>query len=257
MERVGVSTYIDNMKTLEAWEICFAKSPVSIEAIRELKEIVAICQATGFGSKRIRVDSSVVRGLEYYTGPVYETELIFELTGDDGKPVRFGSVGGGGRYDGLVGRFRNEPVPATGFSIGVSRLVAALTHLGKLASKGEPGPVVVTVFDQDRIADYQKMVAALRNANIRAELYLGGGKFGAQMKYADKRGSPCVVIQGGNEKEKGEVQIKDLILGATLTATKDRDEYLKKQAEAQFAVAEDKLVDAVREVLARHDVNWS
>jgi histidyl-tRNA synthetase len=170
--------------------------------------------------------------------------------------VRFGSVGGGGRYDGLVGRFRGDAVPATGFSIGVSRLQAALTHLGKLDSKPAPGPVVVTVFDQDRIADYQRMVAALRSANIRAELYLGGGKFGAQMKYADRRGSPCAVIQGGNEKEKGEVQIKDLILGATLNATKDRDEYLKMQAEAQFAAPEDKLVEAVRRVLARHNVTW-
>jgi len=93
---------------------------------------------------------------------------------------------------------------------------------------------------------------------IRAELYLGDGKFGAQMKYADKRGSPCVVIQGGNEKAKGEVQIKDLILGAEIGGmSKDREDYLKKQTAAQFAVAEDKLVDAVREVLARHDVNWS
>jgi histidyl-tRNA synthetase len=225
-------------------------------AIRELKEIVAICEATGFGSKRIRVDSSVVRGLEYYTGPVYEVELTFESIDEKGRPVRFGSVGGGGRYDGLVGRFRGDAVPATGFSIGVSRLAAALTHLGKLGGKSEPGPVVVTVFDHDRIADYQRMVAALRNADIRAELYLGGGKFGAQMKYADKRRSPCVVIQGGNEKEKGEVQIKDLILGATLSAIKDRDEYLKKQAEAQFACREDELVEKVREVLARHQVTW-
>ena len=147
-------------------------------------------------------------------------------------------------------------MPATGFSIGVSRLMAALQHLKKLDSKPEPGPVVVTVFDQDRIADYQKMVAALRQANIRAELYLGQGKFGAQMKYADKRGSPCVVIQGGDEKARGEVQIKDLIMGATLSATKDRDEYLKKQAEAQFAAPEGEVVDAVRKVLARHGVTW-
>ncbi len=129
--------------------------------------------------------------------------------------MRFGSVGGGGRYDGLVSRFRGEPVPATGFSIGVSRLQAALTLLGKLDNKPAPGPVVVTVFDRDRIADYQKMVAALRNAGIRAELYLGNPKqFGQQMKYADKRDSPCAIIQGGDEKAKGEVQIKDLILGA-------------------------------------------
>jgi histidyl-tRNA synthetase len=154
-------------------------------------------------------------------------------------------------------RFRGEPVPATGFSIGVSRLQAALGLLGKLDNKPEPGPVVVTVFDRERIADYQRMVSQLRVAGIRAEMYLGSGKFGPQMKYADKRNSPCVVIQGGDEKAKGELQIKDLILGATLTAIKDRDEYLKQQGEAQFAVPEDKLVEAVQQVLARHGVAWS
>jgi histidyl-tRNA synthetase len=145
-------------------------------------------------------------------------------------------------------------VPATGFSIGVSRLQAALTHLGKISEKPAPGPVLVTVFDRDRVADYQRMVSALRAANIRAELYLGNPKnnIGTQLKYGDKRGSPCAVIQGGDEKARGEVQIKDLILGATLTGIKDREEYLKKQAEAQFAVKEDALVEAVRNLLARH-----
>jgi histidyl-tRNA synthetase len=236
--------------------------PTGQDGLRELDEISQLLHASEYNEARIAIQPSVVRGLEYYTGPVYEVELTFESKDEHGRPVRFGSVGGGGRYDGLVSRFRGEPVPATGFSIGVSRLMAALTYLGKIETKLEPGPVVVTVFDQDRIADYQKMVAALRDAEyapgkkIRAELYLGSGKFGAQMKYADKRGSPCVVIQGGDEKAKGEVQIKDLILGATLTATKDRDEYLKKQAEVQFACKEAELVDKVREVLARHNVKW-
>jgi histidyl-tRNA synthetase len=171
--------------------------------------------------------------------------------------VRFGSVGGGGRYDGLVSRFRGEPVPATGFSIGVSRLQAALTMLGKLDTKPEFGPVVVTVFGGE-IADYQKMVAALRNANIRAELYLGNPKhsLGQQMKYADKRNAPCAIVQGSDERANGKIQIKDLILGAGLTEIKDREEYLRKQTEAQYEVDQSKLVDAVREVLARHDVKW-
>ena len=163
----------------------------------------------------------------------------------------------GGRYDGLVSRFRGEPVPATGFSIGVSRLAAALQHLGKLDSKPEPGPVVVTVFDKDRLAEYQNMVGKLRAANIRAELYLGNPRnLGNQLKYADKRNAPCVVIQGTDEKAKGEVTIKDLIVGAELAKLeKGREEHLQKQAEAQFAVAEEKLVDAVRAVLARHGLN--
>ncbi len=220
---------------------------------QELSEIAALIAAAGY-SDRVRIDKTVVRGLEYYTGPVYEVELTFEIKDEKGRPVRFGSVGGGGRYDGLVSRFRGEPVPATGFSIGVSRLQAALTALGKISAKPEPGPVVVTIFDRDRVADYQKMAATLRNVGIRAELYLGNPKnnLGAQLKYADKRGSPCAIIQGGDEKARGEVQIKDLILGATLADTKDREEYLKKQAEAQFAVKEDALVDAVRKLLARH-----
>ena len=220
---------------------------------QELSEIASLVNAAGY-SDRVCIDKTVVRGLEYYTGPVYEVELTFEIKDEKGRPVRFGSVGGGGRYDGLVSRFRVEPVPATGFSIGVSRLQAALAALGKLGEKPAAGPVVVTVFDRDRIADYQRMVAALRGANIHAELYLGNPKnnIGAQLKYADKRGSPCAVIQGGDEKARGEVQIKDLILGATLAATKDRDEYLKKQAEAQFAVKETTLVGAVRRLLAKH-----
>ncbi len=223
----------------------------------ELVEIAKLVRSAGYDEGRIRIDTSVVRGLEYYTGPVFEVELTFETTGEDGKPVRFGSVAGGGRYDGLVGRFRSEAVPATGISIGVSRLMAALQHLKKIDTQPEPGPVVVTVFDPDRIADYQKMVAALRGADIRAELYLGSGKFGAQMKYADKRGSPCAVIQGGDEKARGEVQIKDLILGASISQIKDRDEYKAAQAKAQYAVPEDRLVDEVRNLLANHGVTWS
>jgi histidyl-tRNA synthetase len=237
-------------------------SVTAMQGRAELDQMAALFSASAYGD-RIKIDPSVVRGLEYYTGPVYEVELTFPIEGDEGKPVRFGSVAGGGRYDGLVARFRGEPVPATGFSIGVSRLAAALTHLGKIDTRPEPGPVVVTVFPDVPIAEYQRLVAQLRDAEyapgkkIRAELYLGSGKFGAQMKYADKRGSPCVVIQGGNEKEKGEVQIKDLILGAEIAGlSKDRDDYLKKQAEAQFAVRESELVDAVKKVLARNSVTW-
>lgn len=228
------------------------------DALNEMLEVFApLITSAGYDDGRIRIDPSVVRGLEYYTGPVYEVELLVETKDEKGRPVRFGSVGGGGRYDGLVSRFRGEPVPATGFSIGVSRLQAALTMLGKVDTKPAFGPVVVTVFGGE-IADYQKMVATLRNANIRAELYLGNPKhsIGQQMKYADRRNAPCAIVQGSDERANGKIQIKDLILGAGLTEIKDREEYLKKQAEAQYEVDQDKLVDAVREVLARHDVKW-
>jgi histidyl-tRNA synthetase len=233
-----------------------SNSPISEEGTKELSSIAELVKASDY-SDRVRIDPSVVRGLEYYTGPVYEVELLLETKDEKGRPVRFGSVGGGGRYDGLVSRFRGEPVPATGFSIGVSRLQAALTMLGKLDSKPQPGPVVVTVFGGE-IAGYQKMVGSLRNAGIRAELYLGNPKhsLGQQMKYADKRNSPCAIIQGSDERASGKVQIKDLILGAGLTTIEDREEYLKKQSEAQFLVDEDKLVDEVRRILARHEVTW-
>jgi histidyl-tRNA synthetase len=232
-------------------------SKIGQEGRAELEEIGRLVAASGYGADQIRIDPSVVRGLEYYTGPVFETELTLETKDEKGRPVRFGSVGGGGRYDGLVSRFRGEPVPATGFSIGVSRLQAALTMLGKLDTTPDFGPVVVTVFDRDRVADYQKMVAALRNANIRAELYLGNPKnMGNQLKYADRRNSPCVIIQGSDEKARGEVQIKDLIEGAKAAAAIASNQEWRESRPAQFSCREDEIVAKVREVLARHDVRW-
>jgi histidyl-tRNA synthetase len=234
----------------------FQDSALAISGLDELVEIARLVDAAGYENQVI-VDPSVVRGLEYYTGPVYEVELTLETKDEKGRPVRFGSVGGGGRYDGLVSRFRGEPVPATGFSIGVSRLQAALTMLGKLDTTPEFGPVVVTVFDRDRVADYQKMVAALRAANIRAELYLGNPKnMGNQLKYADRRNSPCVIIQGSDEKARGEVQIKDLIDGAKAAAAIASNQEWRETRPAQFSCKEDEIVAKVREVLARHDVNW-
>jgi histidyl-tRNA synthetase len=245
----------DLESVLENWGRVVGSSPTGKDGITALKEIGRLVRAANYKSDRIVFESSVVRGLEYYTGPVFEVDLTFATDTKDGSP-RFGSVGGGGRYDALISRFRSEPVPATGFSIGVSRLQAALEYLGKLDLTTERGPVVVTVFDQDRIADYQNMVARLRNAGIRAELYLGSGKFGPQMKYADRRNSPCVVIQGSDEKARGEVTIKDLIVGAELAKLeKGREQHLQKQAQAQRSVPEDKLVEAVREVLARHGLS--
>jgi histidyl-tRNA synthetase len=236
-------------------------SAIGQQGRAELDDIRRLVTASGYGADRIKIDPSVVRGLEYYTGPVYEVELLLDTKDEKGRPIRFGSVGGGGRYDGLVSRFRGEPVPATGFSIGVSRLQAALTMLGQLDTRPDFGPVVVTVFDRDRVADYQKMVAQLRNANIRAELYLGNPKnMGNQLKYADRRNSPCVIIQGSDEKDDPagpQVLLKDLMLGAELAKLeKDRDEYLHKQAEVQTKVPQAALVDEVRKILDKHGVVW-
>ena len=223
-----------------------------LAGIDEINDIRSLVEGAGYGPDRIMIDQTVVRGLEYYTGPVFEVELLAPIKDEKGQPIRLGSVVSGGRYDGLVERFTGEKVPATGISIGVSRLLFGLQRLGKYQTSATQGPVVVLVLDRDRMADYQKMAQALRAAGIRAELYLGESGMKAQMKYADRRGSPCVVIQGGDEKAKGEVQIKDLILGTTLTSIEDREEYLKKQAEGQFAVKEADLVKEVRRVLDRH-----
>ncbi len=248
---VGLASYIDNERTLDAWETLFSKAPKSVEGVRELRSIISICKAAGFESKRIRVDSSVVRGLEYYTGPVFEAEIMTEATYSGGTPVRFGSVGGGGRYDDLVARFTGQKVPATGFSIGVSRLQAALSSLG--SAKTADGPVIVTVMEKERIADYQKMVQQLREAGIRAELYLGNPKkFGKQLEYADKRGAPCVVIQGSDELAAGKVTLKDLVEGAKAAAAIKDNAAWKEQRPAQVTVDAKDLVAEVKKIIARH-----
>ena len=208
--------------------------------------------AAGYGSKRIKLDASVVRGLEYYTGPVFEAELTFEVKGDDGRPVRFGSVGGGGRYDGLVERFTGQKVPATGFSIGVSRLQAALSALNRNQEVAGSGPVVVLVMDKAELPRYQLMAQTLRQAGIRAEMYLGTAGMKAQMKNADKRSSPCVVIQGSQERDKGEVQLKDLIEGAKAAAAIKDNKDWKEARVAQLSVPESDLVAEVRKILAKH-----
>ena len=217
-----------------------------------LAAIESLVRASGFAEDRIRIEPSVVRGLEYYTGPVFEAELSFEVKNEHGHPVRFGSVGGGGRYDGLVERFLGSKVPATGFSIGVSRLQTALAALGTHKRAAASGPVVVLVLDKAELPRYQNMAQGLRQAGIRAEMYLGTAGIKAQMKYADKRSAPCVVIQGGDERAKGEVQIKDLIEGTKAAANIKDAKAWREGRPAQFSVPEANLIAAVRDVLARH-----
>ncbi|WP_068318884.1 histidine--tRNA ligase [Polycladidibacter hongkongensis] len=228
-------------------------SKTGAEGVQELEDMAALFAASGYGDDRILIDPSVVRGLEYYTGPVYEAELTFEVKDEKGRPVRFGSVGGGGRYDGLVSRFMSQPVPATGFSVGVSRLMAALKVLGKLGDEEIVGPVVVCVMDKDveSLGHYQRMVQELRSAGIRAEMYQGNPKqFGKQLQYADKRNAPCAIIQGSQEREAGEIQIKDLIEGKRLSAEIEDNKTWRESRPAQFAVARGSLVEEVQKLLA-------
>ncbi|MBV5266705.1 histidine--tRNA ligase [Pinisolibacter aquiterrae] len=221
------------------------------EGVAELAEIATLVEASGYGD-RVLIDPSVVRGLEYYTGPVYEAELTFEVPNEDGQIVRFGSVGGGGRYDGLVSRFLSEPAPATGFSIGVSRLMSALKAISSPILSGTEalGPVVVLVMDKDRAGDYLALTKRLRDAGIRAEMYLGSSGMKAQMKYADRRKAPCVIIQGSNEREAGVVQIKDLVAGAEAAKSIESNAEWKAARPAQVEVKVEDLVETVRGILA-------
>ncbi|EJZ20379.1 ATP phosphoribosyltransferase regulatory subunit, partial [Rhizobium sp. Pop5] len=224
-----------------------------VEGVEELNFIGALVTSAGYSADRIKIDPSVVRGLEYYTGPVYEAELLFDVTNEKGEKVVFGSVGGGGRYDGLVSRFMGQPVPATGFSIGVSRLMTALKNLGKLGASEVIEPVLVTVMDGDveAMGRYQKMTQELRAAGIRAEMFQGNWKkFGNQLKYADRRGCPVAIIQGGDERAEGVVQIKDLIEGKRLSGEIEDNASWREARVAQETVPEADLVAKVREILA-------
>ena len=228
-------------------------STVGAEGVAELEQIAALLAAQGYGPDRIVIDPSVVRGLGYYAGPVYEAELTFDILDDKGRKRQFGSVAGGGRYDDLVKRFTGQAVPATGVSIGVDRLLAALSEKGRIRT-AEHGPVVVTVMDRDRMADYQTMVAELRQAGIRAEVYLGNPKnFGNQLKYADRRASPVAIIEGADEKANGVVQIKDLILGAQIAENATLEEWKERPSQIEAPRAE--MVARVREMLAAHGID--
>jgi len=221
------------------------------QGFAEIGVMHSLFKAAGYGPDRIRIDPSVVRGLEYYTGPVFEIELTFPVTNEQGQQVVFGSVGGGGRYDGLVSRFRSEPVPATGFSIGVSRLANALKLTGNLGALEPVGPVVVLVMDRDQTARYQEMVSRLRKAGIRAEMFLGATKnFGKQLSYADKRNSPAVIIEGSDERARGVLQIKDLIAGKEAAANITDNAEWKAERPGQFECANEDLVARVAELPA-------
>ncbi len=238
-----------NVATLNYLSEIVEGSSVGVEGVAELKKMAELLAAQGYEPNQITIDSSVVRGLGYYTGPVYEAELTFDIVDEDGRKRQFGSVAGGGRYDDLVKRFTGQLTPATGVSIGVDRLLAALRAIGRAEAEAA-GPVVVCVMDRARMADYQRMVAELRGAGIRAEAFLGGGNMAKQLKYADRRAAPVAVIAGEDEFAKDVVQLKDLALGARLAANIETHEEWKAQP-AQVEAPRAGLVEAVRAMLAR------
>ena len=239
----------DDKATLERLGDVVGETAAGAAGVEELVQIIR--QTPDQWANAVTVDCSIIRGLEYYTGPVFEADLTFEAKDEKGRPVRFGSVGGGGRYDGLVKRFKGVEVPAVGISVGVSRLLAALEYRKGGAAPAR-GPVVVLALEKDRMADYQAMAAELRNAGLRAEVYLGGSNFAKQLKYADKRAAPIAVIQGSDEREKGEVTIKDLILGAELSKNIEDNKAWREDQPAQFSIKRGDLVAEVKKTLARH-----
>lgn len=239
-----------NARTLTNLSAAVGGSDEGAQGVAELEQMAALLDALGYQEDRICLDPSVVRGLGYYTGPVFEAELTFDVLDDKGRKRQFGSVAGGGRYDDLVKRFTGQSVPATGVSIGVDRLLTALREKGRMSGE-RPGPVVVTVMDRERMADYQTMVAELRNAGIRAEVYLGNPKnFGNQLKYADKRNAPVAIIEGSSERDAGIIQVKDLILGAQIAENASLEEW--KERPSQIEAKRSDLVATVREMLGRH-----
>lgn len=229
------------------------ESVVGREGVNELREIDAALTSAGFADGLVNFDPTVVRGLAYYTGPVFEGALTFKIKDDQGQPRQFGSVFGGGRYDDLVERFTGQKVPATGASIGVDRLLAALKALGRAGDIAATVPVLVTRIDKNLTAEYQKITAELRGAGINAELYVGTQGIAKQFKYAADTGKIVAVVMGDDEMKAGQVSIKDLKLGEELSREigADRRQWLEQQP-AQIAAPRKDLVEAVRQILVRH-----
>lgn len=253
IEKVAAMVSIDagaRPKAITDMEALVGHTQAGEDGVRELREMDALFDALGYGADRLCVDPSIVRGLGYYTGPVYEIELTFDAEDENGEMARFGSVGGGGRYDDLVKRFKGIEVPATGISIGVSRLAAALTMLGKADTAKAPPLVVVLVMDKQTRPELMQLVQSLRQAGVRAELYIGDSAMKAQLRYADLRGARLVVIEGEDERQAGVVTLKDLELGKQQSADIEDNAEWRASTHAQQQVARADLVEKIKDILS-------
>ena len=239
----------DRFMTIGVLEKLMGQSERGQSGVDELRQVDKILEATGFGPERVSFDTSIVRGLGYYTGPVFEAELLADIRDKKGRPVRIGSIGGGGRYDDLVSRFRGQTVPATGFSFGVSRFLSALQRMDALEQSVRP-PVIICAFDRALMGQYFTMAQELRTAGIRAEVFVGSGNVTKQMKYADRRNAQIAVLMGEDELAKGEVTLKDLYLGAEAAKAIQSNEEWKSSRPAQETVSRDGFVAAVKAMLA-------
>ena len=236
-------------ETLDKIATAIGGSAEGDEGLKELRAIGEALAGMGVDEDRAKFDPSVVRGLEYYTGPVFEAELLLEAKDEKGRPIQFGSIGGGGRYDDLVARFTGERTPATGFSFGVSRLAAALKAAGHAEAEAARGPVVVIAFSPDHMADYFAVAALLRSDGIAAEVYLGASGLKAQMKYADRRMAPAAVLIGDDERAAGTVTVKDLDLGRDLAAKMTDNTVWRAERPGQATIPRAELVPFVRRIL--------
>jgi histidyl-tRNA synthetase len=222
-------------------------SEIGEAGLSEVRSIMQVAGDCGYGWDRLQIDTAIVRGLDYYTGPVFEAQLTMPIINEFGVEVVFGSVAGGGRYDDLVARFTGQQVPATGISIGVSRLLTALTSRGLT---GDVAPLVIVLGMGDTVSSF-RTAKELRAAGLRAEAYVGTKKIPDQLKYADKRGAALVVMEGDDERNANPpvVTIKDLKLGAELSKqVESRAEYLGARA-AQTTIKRAALVEEIKKAL--------
>ena len=225
--------------------------PIAQEGLEELKLIDEVLTALGFDEERVVFDPTFVRGMAYYTGPIFEVESLLVIKNKKGKPSRVGSICGGGRYDGLVENLLGIKVPAVGASIGVDRL-AALLEMADAMPEPEDGPVFISFFDSQLTVEYQKMAYELRQAGIRTEVYCGPYKKGSkalqrQLKYADSRKCPVAIMLGSNEVEQGIVSVRNLKLGAKLAKTvTDKKEW---QRQGQTEVKREDLIAFIQNIV--------
>jgi len=234
-------------ETLEALGQAVGTGDEATAGLAELERISKALAALSTPEDDVQFDPSIVRGLEYYTGPVYEAELLKETKDESGQLVRIGSVGGGGRYDDLVARFTGEKIPATGFSVGVSRLATAFAISGEIEDLN--GPIVVLNMDRDDPSIALQLATELRSAGLRAEAYMGNSGMRPQMKYADRRRAPAVVMVGTDELEKGVVTIKDLKEGARQAAAIESNQAYREARPGQFEAPRGGMIARLREIV--------
>ncbi len=184
-------------------------SPAAAQGIRELREMMEYADALGVDATRVQVDLHLTRGLDYYTGPVYEVALT--------SIEKFGSLGGGGRYDDLMSIYGGAPVPATGVSIGLSRVLSALLKLGKLSVRSSPAQAMILRFADAAPSDGLRLCTELRNAGVACELYYDADRLKKQFLLAERKGIPCAVIVGANEIAAGTATLKHLPTGVQET----------------------------------------